>query len=150
MPAREEHRRKRVAFARHVRHYATPAERALWPLLRGRRLDGVKFRRQAILLGYVVDFYAPKVGSGLIIELDGPVHDADDEQARAQRRQDHVRDAQLRRAGFTVIRIPNDQVLDDPEGTLAFLRALIADPELRYRVSSGEPAEYPDPPVEHQ
>ena len=45
-------------FARKLRRRETEAEDVLWSLLRNRRLDGLKFRRQVPLLGYTVDFPA--------------------------------------------------------------------------------------------
>ena len=46
-------------FARKLRQRATDPEDILWSLLRNRRLDGLKFRRQVPLLGYTVDFIVP-------------------------------------------------------------------------------------------
>jgi very-short-patch-repair endonuclease len=42
--------------ARSLRRRMPLTERVLWPLLRDRRLEGLKFRRQVPLAGYVVDF----------------------------------------------------------------------------------------------
>ena len=60
------------SLARALRKNSTEAERCLWNRLRGRRLDGVKFRRQQVLGPYVVDFLClePKV----LIEVDGGQH----------------------------------------------------------------------------
>jgi len=61
-----------TSFARHLRRNGTVAEQILWGELRARRLDGCKFRRQAKLSGYIVDFFCPEakltieLGSGLI------------------------------------------------------------------------------------
>jgi len=41
--------------ARMLRKNQTDAERALWQRLRNRRLQGVKFRRQVPIRGYVAD-----------------------------------------------------------------------------------------------
>ena len=58
---------------RRLRNAATPAERALWLMLKGRQLGGRKFRRQHSIGPYIVDFYCP--GERLIVELDGAVPD---------------------------------------------------------------------------
>ena len=42
--------------ARNLRQNSTSAERALWNLLRANRLSGRKFRRQAPIGPYIVDF----------------------------------------------------------------------------------------------
>ena len=46
----------RAARARELRQRQTPAEAALWERLRGRRLDGLKFKRQHPIDRYVADF----------------------------------------------------------------------------------------------
>jgi very-short-patch-repair endonuclease len=55
-------------FARTLRNTATDAEKHLWQFLRAQQLRGHKFRRQAAIGPYIVDFICfPKK---LIIELD--------------------------------------------------------------------------------
>ncbi|MBN2408270.1 MAG: DUF559 domain-containing protein [Candidatus Aminicenantes bacterium] len=56
-------------FARALRKRSTEAENLLWKKLRAKRLNGLKFRRQEPIGGYIVDFvcFERKV----IIELDG-------------------------------------------------------------------------------
>ncbi len=56
-------------FARRLRRQATEPEDILWSLLRDRRLDGLKFRRQ-LLLGYTVDFVC--IDRRLIVESMAP------------------------------------------------------------------------------
>ena len=58
--------------ARDLRNNSTDAERALWQALRGRQLEGFRFRRQVPIAGYIADFLCPK--SKLTIELDGGQH----------------------------------------------------------------------------
>ena len=94
--------RRRGALARAVRLDSTPAERALWALLRDRRLAGLKFRRQQPCGRFVVDFYCKELG--LVVEADGPIHL--DERAR-----DRERDAWLKSHGLTVLRLSNEDIL---------------------------------------
>ena len=70
-------------FARALRNQPTDAERRLWHFLRAQQRRGRKFRRQATIGTYVVDFvcFADK----LIVELDGPQH-LDPEAARHDER----------------------------------------------------------------
>jgi very-short-patch-repair endonuclease len=94
----------RVA-ARRGRKAPTPAEAHFWGLLRDRRLDGVKFRRQLPLGPYVADFACPSLR--LIVELDGGVH-----VLRAE--SDAARDAWLAANRWTVMRFDNAAVLRNP------------------------------------
>lgn len=55
-----------------LRKKLTAAEATLWNLLKGKKLDGRKFRRQHSVNQYVLDFYCPS--ERLAIELDGEHH----------------------------------------------------------------------------
>src|SRR5262245_36681985 len=55
-----------------LRNNGTAAEVALWKHLQGSQLLGKKFRRQASIGRYIVDFYCPECR--LIVELDGAPH----------------------------------------------------------------------------
>ena len=101
--------------ARAMRREPTPAERTMWSLLRGSRLAGLKFRRQAPLGDYIADFvcHFPKV----IVECDGGQH--------ADSAYDAARDAWLQSQGFTVLRFWNGEVIERPRGVAdTILRAL--------------------------
>ncbi|HEY8476661.1 MAG TPA: DUF559 domain-containing protein, partial [Chloroflexota bacterium] len=56
-----------VEVARQFRKAPTRAEALLWSALKGRRLDGVKFRRQQPIGSFVVDFCAPE--RRLVVEV---------------------------------------------------------------------------------
>jgi len=88
------------ALARQLRLHPAPAERHAWRLLRGRRMHGLKFRRQHVLHGFIVDFYC--LSERLVVELEGDVHDARDQQAY-----DDARATFLEAAGYRVIRVRN-------------------------------------------
>jgi very-short-patch-repair endonuclease len=45
-------------LARKLRRTSTDAEQRLWPHLRARRLDGVKFTRQFVIGPHIADFAA--------------------------------------------------------------------------------------------
>ena len=55
-----------------LRNNATSAEAILWRALKGKQVEGLKFRRQFSVGPYVLDFYCPEIRLG--IELDGGVH----------------------------------------------------------------------------
>src|SRR5215468_1460399 len=61
-----------VTTARGLRKKLTDAERRLWSRLRLRQLNGLKFRRQAPIGPYVVDFLC--LERRLVIEVDGGQH----------------------------------------------------------------------------
>jgi len=85
------------------------AERALWAQLRGKQLDGYRFRKQAPLGRFVADFACmePK----LVVEVDGSQH-AD------RARHDKARTEWLESEGFTVLRFWNNEVSDNMDGVL--------------------------------
>jgi very-short-patch-repair endonuclease len=91
-------------FALELRNQATPAEKCLWHFLRAGKL-GVKFRRQAAIGPYVVDFVC--FPCRLIVELDGPQHVED-----KGRDHDARRTEWLASRGFRGIRFRN-HALDD-------------------------------------
>jgi very-short-patch-repair endonuclease len=91
------------ALARQLRRAQTPTERYVWSLLRGRRLLGLKFRRQYVLHGFIVDFYC--MAERLVLELEGDVHDGSD-----QRGYDTARAEFLEAAGYRVVRVRNRDV----------------------------------------
>jgi very-short-patch-repair endonuclease len=84
-----------------MRAQATDAEKALWRLLRDRRLTETKWRRQAPLGDFIVDFVC--LEHRLVVECDGSQH--------AENRRDAARDAWLRAQGFTIARFWNHEIL---------------------------------------
>jgi very-short-patch-repair endonuclease len=88
-------------FAKKLRTDATDAERALWRLLRSRRLAHFKFRRQVPIGPWIVDFVCFK--QRLIVEADGSQH--------AGSEHDQMRDRDLSERGFRVLRFWNNDIL---------------------------------------
>lgn len=92
---------------RELRQALTPAEAVLWRLLKGRQLEGLKFRRQHSVGPYILDFYCPALK--LAIELDGASHACREEY-------DGQRTSYLSEtAGITVLRFENRVVFENPE-----------------------------------
>ncbi len=89
----------------------------MWGLLRDRSLDGLKFRRQAPVGPYIVDFAC--LARRLVVEVDGYFH-----AFHAQR--DARRDAWLRSEGYRVLRIPDTVVLAHPDEAARLIRAAVA------------------------
>lgn len=92
--------------ARSLRRKATPPEQILWSVLRGRRLAGLKSRRQEPIGQYVVDFCCRSLK--LIVELDGMSHDESGDRDEARRRW-------LEGQGYRVVRVTNWDVSEDLE-----------------------------------
>jgi very-short-patch-repair endonuclease len=91
-------------LVREKRHEPTPAEKVLWAALRRNQVNGVTFRRQHALERFIVDFYC--ASAKLVIEVDGPIHDYTAEE-------DAIRQEFLEHLGMQVIRVTNDQVLNN-------------------------------------
>jgi len=100
--------------AKKLRRAMTPAERRLWASLRANRLKGLHFRRQQIIDGFIVDFYCH--AAGLVVEVDGPVHEKRVEY-------DAQRDRTLSARGFRILRVHNSQVMQELERVLARIEA---------------------------
>jgi very-short-patch-repair endonuclease len=94
---------RKLALATRFRQQTTPAEATAWSLLRGRKILGLKFRRQQLVSGFVVDFYCAALR--LALELDGGVH-----QDCAQSERDAARTTALLKLGVRVVRLRNEQV----------------------------------------
>ncbi len=103
---------KMTSTARSLRGRPTDAERKLWDHLRLKQIDGLKFRRQAPIDGYIVDFvcYACRV----IIEADGGQHDKSESDAR--------RDEYLKAQGFAVLWFWNTDILANVDGVLSVIQ----------------------------
>ncbi|MGY6645865.1 MAG: endonuclease domain-containing protein [Salinarimonas sp.] len=95
-----------VAQARRLRKQMTPEEVRVWGALRKLRAPGYHFRRQVPIDSYIVDFAALK--HRLVVEIDGSQHGYAGGPER-----DQLRDAELARRGFRVLRFWNNEVCDD-------------------------------------
>ena len=123
-------------FARRLRNEPTGAEKRLWHLLRANQLNGHKFRRQAALGPYIVDFIC--LAQRLIIELDGPQHL---EAAAAEH--DARRTAWLVQRGYRVIRFRNHEIDEDVHRVVDSIRQSL-------EVTPPTPPQSPLPNPPHQ
>lgn len=78
----------------------------MWNILKDNKL-GLRFRRQHIILDYIVDFVCLR--AKLIVELDGGYHFT-----LQQQQEDAERTANLASKGFKVIRFENYEVEENP------------------------------------
>ena len=110
-PKQQQRRQIQKQHRRELRETMTPAEAALWTLLRKRQLEGRRFRRQHSIGPFIVDFFCPE--EKLAIELDGAVHDDP-----GREEYDDARTVSLEAHGIRVVRFENREVFDDPEAVL--------------------------------
>jgi very-short-patch-repair endonuclease len=115
----------KVQLAREFRKNQTVSEGIFWEKVRAKRFQGLKFRRQAVLYGYIVDFLCYRLR--LIVEIDGPVHDS-------KGIYDQGREGLLRKAGYHFFRVSAEAVERNVEGVLddlgGCIRSLYAKQEL--------------------
>ena len=95
------HNKHLVPLAKSLRKSMTDEEKHLWYDFL--RLYPVRFIRQKIVDGYIVDFYCPK--AKLVIELDGSQHGEEEASKK-----DNLRDSELAKYNITVLRIPNFKI----------------------------------------
>src|SRR5688500_10407008 len=105
-----------LKHARRLRKDMTDAERALWRLLRDRRMNGWRFRRQEPIDRYIVDFVSFE--ARLVIEVDGGQH--------YESESDQRRDAYLQSQGFRVLRLWNTDVLANRDGVYRIIMTALA------------------------
>ena len=98
--------RFKVAQSRKLREEMTPAEEILWSHLRNRQVHNLKIRRQQIIEGFIVDFYCASLQ--LVIEVDGGIH-----QTEEQHQRDIHRQKVFEARGLREIRFSNEQVIND-------------------------------------
>ena len=101
--------------AKSLRRTLTRAETLLWRYLKAHHIDGLGFRRQVPIRGYIADFVCHS--ARLIIELDGESHDFESRQQGDARR-----DMWFKSEGYTVLRFINEDVLTNLEGIVASIR----------------------------
>ena len=98
-------------FRKDLRNNLTPAEAKLWTMLKGKQMEGRKFRRQHSVANYILDFYCPE--ERIAIELDGQGHFE-----ATQAEYDSERDLFLESFGIKVLRFENKWVWDNLDGLL--------------------------------
>lgn len=62
----------KIGIAKEFRFSPTRSEKIMWNVLKNRQFLNLKFRRQHVIQGFIVDFYCHKLR--LVIEIDGGIH----------------------------------------------------------------------------
>jgi adenine-specific DNA-methyltransferase len=101
--------------ARRLRREATGVERKLWSALRNRQLENHKFRFQATIGTFVVDFLC--VEKRLVVELDGSQHSEEGDRRRT---------AYLEAQGYVVMRFWNSDLVENFDGVVEAIRLKLA------------------------
>ena len=107
-----------IARARALRRNATPAETRLWRGLR-EAFPTTRFRRQVPLGPFFADFCSH--GARLIVELDGGQHAISVEA-------DNTRTAFLNGEGYRVLRVWNNDVIENLVGVLETIATILPSP----------------------
>jgi very-short-patch-repair endonuclease len=99
-----------------LRKNLTPAEAKLWTLIKGCQLDRRKFRRQASVGKYILDFYCSE--EKLAIELDGQGH-----YETCQGLYDDERTKYLNDLGIKVLRFENRVVWENSDWVIEEIKS---------------------------
>ncbi|HYJ52391.1 MAG TPA: endonuclease domain-containing protein [Allosphingosinicella sp.] len=118
-----------------MRRAPTEPEKRLWRHLSNSQLGGFKFRRQAAIPPFIVDFFCP--AKGLIVEVDGETHVSE---------ADARRDELLASRGFPTIRFTNDEVMSNMDGVLTSIFQTLQG--LPYRQWGAQDSPTPNPSPE--
>lgn len=120
-------------YARKLRMDMTKAEVCLWKYaLKAGKLSNWQFRRQRPVLKYIADFMCKDLF--LIIEVDGYTHQFEEALDK-----DLIREKELEKVGFKVIRFHDEEVLNDIEN----VRRLLEDVVDKRRQELKIPPHYP-------
>lgn len=113
---RGRHNKHIVPLAKHLRKSMTDEEKHLWYDFL--RTYPVRFIRQKIIDGYIVDFYCAK--AKIVIELDGSQHGEEENLLK-----DSVRDSELLKYDIKVIRIPNYEIWKNFTGVCDHIDSIV-------------------------
>lgn len=109
---------KKVELSRQLRKNMTKAETVFWNAVKNKKLFGLKFRRQQIIDGFVVDFYCNSLR--LCVEIDGEIHDQEE-----QKEYDVERDKKIKSHDLKLLRLTNDEVINDFEKVIQKIKEFI-------------------------
>jgi len=92
--------------AKVMRENMTQAEKAVWELLKEKKVLGLRFKPQHPFDIFIADFYCHSLK--LVVEIDGGIHKSND-----QREYDIGREAEFEYWKIKVIRFTNEEVVND-------------------------------------
>jgi very-short-patch-repair endonuclease len=98
-----------IQAARLLRENMTYFEKLVWERLKGKQIDGHRFRRQHPIDFFIVDFYCHD--ARLVVEIDGEIHFQQEEY-------DDGRSAEMEKYGIKVIRFTNNEIKENIENVI--------------------------------
>lgn len=110
--------KKKIVKSRELRKNMTIAETIFWEMVKNRKLLNLKFRRQQIIDGLIVDFYCNELG--LIVEIDGNVHDTNDQQYIDCQRNQIFKSRKLQ-----IIRFSNNDIINKPDFVIEQIKNIL-------------------------
>jgi very-short-patch-repair endonuclease len=99
-------RPKIMEAARLLRENMTSSENLMWERLKGKKICGLRFRRQHPIDIFIADFYCHE--ARLVVEIDGEVHNQ-------QKDYDIGRTAEMEKYDLLVIRFSNNEIITEIE-----------------------------------
>jgi very-short-patch-repair endonuclease len=107
---------KKKIFARTLRKEQTKAEKIVWELIRSRKFMNLKFRRQHVIEGFVLDYYCHEQKLG--IEIDGGIH-------LKRKDYDRLRQEVIESEDINIIRITNKEIAKNKRSILDKIKKAI-------------------------
>ena len=101
-----------------LRTKGTSAEAALWLSLKGRQIEGMRWRRQFSVGPFILDFYCPQLR--LCIELDGAQHYTLQGSENDLQREEWL----LQEHGIRTLRFENKDIFINHEGVIERIREI--------------------------
>ena len=108
----------KIHLAKEFRKSPTRSEKIMWNAIRNRQFLNLKFRRQHLIKGYLVDFYCYELK--LAVEIDGSVH-----LDEVQIKKDIERQKIIEDQGIKFFRVKSEDVEYNINNTLKNLRNFI-------------------------
>ena len=102
--------------ARILRKRMTNCEILLWEKLKGKQIQGLRFRSQHPIDIYIVDFYCHE--ARLVVEIDGQIHEG-------QIEYDDGREAEIEKYDIKVIRFTNDEVINNIDKVVNNIKTIV-------------------------
>ena len=110
--------KEQTAIRKELRNSSTAAESTLWLSLKGRQIEGMRWRRQFGVGPYILDFYCPQLH--LCIELDGAQHYTIQGGENDLAREDLL----LKEFGIRTLRFENKDIFINHEGVIEHIREI--------------------------
>ena len=114
-----------------MRRHPTPFEIIMWRYVSRSQLSGFKFRRQHVIVPFIVDFFCPT--KCLAVEIDGNTHRIETDRAR---------DYQLAKQGVRTLHFTNEEVGANIEGVVTIINNVLVGSADRW---AGQPHPNPSP-----